>query len=392
MQEGALAHLRIVDLTDERGIYAGKLLADLGANIIRPEPPDGDLLRQRGPHHQSIDPSQSSLYYAFFASNRKSFVVDSTIPEHTAQLRALLELADVVLICDGHWSSQLIDLSELSATLPQQVQVNVSSFGPAGPWKDFLAPDLIAGALGGALATTGDVNTSPLKSFGELNFMVSGVYAAIAALAAIYTKDTQEIGQTVEVSVHECIASCLEHVFMFYWYHEILERPQEQVLARRGSTHWSNAFTVMNGQDGSIMITPTPDFDKQLAWLIEEDAFGDLLEPQYQDPDNMALLIVRTMELLEQWVAGKDVESLFHQAQARHIPYGWVQPLARVGENPQLQGRNWFVSQKLGDVDLKMPGAPYHLSTTPWRMGDARGVGADTASVLADIGWSGADE
>ena len=260
MEPGALSHLRVGDLTDERGIYGAKLLADLGAHVIRPEPPDGDTLRQRGPHHCECNSDgesgygDSSLYYAFFASNRKSFVVDAAKPESVEQFRRLLELADVVLYCDKYWTSELVPLSELfnedeaGKQGNDRIVVNVSSFGTAGPWRDFQAPDLVAGALAGAVATTGDVDTPPLKGFGELNFMVSGVYAAIAALSALRARTEFGVAQQVDVSVHESIASCLEHVFMFYWYAQnALGRPEETVLPRRGATHWSNLYTVMNG-------------------------------------------------------------------------------------------------------------------------------------------------
>jgi crotonobetainyl-CoA:carnitine CoA-transferase CaiB-like acyl-CoA transferase len=386
VQNGALSHVRVVDLTDERGIYGSKLLADLGADVVRPEPPGGDVLRNRGPHHQQ---NGASLYYTFFGSNRRSFTVDVDNAEHQQQLHQLLMNADIVLVCDEHWAVSKDQVAAIGAERSDMLIVNVTSFGDFGPWRDFLAPDLVAGALGGAVATTGDVDTPPLKSFGELNFMLSGVYAAIGALSALYARETQGTAQSVDVSVHECIASCLEQVFMFYWYYEVMGRPDEQVLPRRGSTHWSNAFTVMNGQDGSIMITPTPDFDKQLAWLIEEDAFGDLMEPQYAEPENLPLLIGRVMELLAEWVAGKDVEALFHESQSRHIPYGWVQPLARVGENPQLKARQWFVTHDVDGVAVKATGAPYHLSSTPWHLADQSAAGADSEAILDDIGWGG---
>ncbi|MEQ9451305.1 MAG: CoA transferase [Pseudomonadales bacterium] len=393
--EGALGRLRVVDLTDERGIYGAKLLADLGADVIRPEPPGGDPLRARGPHVQTDQQGAdvpadgcTSLYYAYFASGRRSLLVDPGDATSRAQFSRLLARADVILFCDRHWSSELVDIEQLSAEGTEQILINVSSFGTDGPWADYLAPDIVAGALGGAMATTGDASTPPLKAFGELNFMVSGAYAAIAALAAVHARDTQNVAQRVDVSVHECIASCLEQVFMFYWYADgALERPGQQVLPRQGPTHWSNAFTVMNGQNGSIMITPTPDFDRQLAWLIEEEAYGDLLEPQYSDPANLKLLIGRTMQLLAEWVATKDVEALFYEAQARHIPYGWVQPLARVGDNPQLLGRDWFQNQRIAGRDIRAPGAPYHLSRTPWQLKAAPDSGQHTAQILADIGW-----
>ncbi len=389
---GALTGVRVVDLTDERAIYGAKLLADLGADVVRVEPPEGDPLRARGPHIDKADDATSSLYYAYFSSSRRSFVTDVETEHGRAQLQLLLASADVILLSDASFCADLVNGQGLLEAKPELVVVNSSSFGSGGPWSDFAAPDLVAGALGGQVATTGDVDTSPLKTFGELNFMVAGSYVAIAALAALHhVRETGE-GQSAGVPVHECIASCIEQVFMFYWYDKTLMRPEGRVLPRRGSTHWSDAFTVMNGHGGSIMITPTPNFDNQLAWLIEEDAHGELIDPKYLEPENLRERIALTMQQLEAWVAGKDVESLFFEGQDRHMPYGWVQPIERVGSNPQLEAREWFVTHKVGANEVKSTGAPYHFSETPWSLADHATTGQDTDAVLADIGWRVNDE
>ena len=388
MSEGALSGVRVLDLTDERAIYGAKLLADLGADVVRPEPPDGDPLRCRGPFHQKADTEVASLYYAFFGSSRRSFRLDLSLKDEREQLEQLAAAADIVLACDRGFGYQYLDLDLLQQDNSELVVVHIDSLGQNGPWKDYLAPDFVAGALAGAVATTGDVDTPPLKSFGELNFMVSGVYVGIAALSALHAQRQDGQGDRADISVHQCIASCLEQVLMFYWYSDVMMRPEGAVLPRQGATHWSNAFTVMNGANGSIMITPTPDFDRQLAWLIEENAHGDLIDPKYAEPENMALLIGRTMELLGEWVSEKDVEALFFEAQERHIPYGWVQPLDRIGINPQLEARNWFVTQQLGDTEVKGAGAPYQFSATPWQIHGVGPVGQDTQAILNDIGWS----
>ncbi|MEM9624197.1 MAG: CoA transferase, partial [Pseudomonadota bacterium] len=235
-----------------------------------------------------------------------------------------------------------------------------------------------------AVATTGDVDTPPLKTFGELNFMVSGVYVAIAALAALFSADASGTGQKAEISVHECIASCLEQVFMFYCYSDLLQRPEGKVLPRRGALHWSDAYTVMNGKNGSIMITPAPDFDAQLAWLIEEGVHDDLLDPKYSAPENMRDWILRMMEILTQWVAQQDVETLFFAAQDRHAPYGWVMPIEKVADNPQLDARRWYVPYRVGNQEIQAPGAPYQFSETGWGLDDY------SMEVLNDIGWQSA--
>ena len=359
---GALRGVRVLDLTDERAIYGAKMLADLGADVVRPVPPGGDPLRQRGPFCHG-----ASLWHAFFASNRRFVTADARAPQGESTLARLFGEADVALVCGEPFAAQA---QAARRRHPRLVVVDVSSFGANGPWKRFLAPDLVAGALGGAVATTGDVETPPLKTFGELNFVLSGAYAAIAALAGLRHVRAGGDGQRVDVSVHECIASCLEHVFMFYWYHERMVNADGPVLPRRGSLHWSNAYCVMPAKDGAIMVTPTPNIDQQLVWLIEQEAQEDLLDPAYQEPGKRRALIQRLMEVLRGWVATREAQALFFEAQERHAPYGRVLPVDKVAENPQLEARNWWTRYPVaGGEPVRGPGAPYHFSATPWRIG-----------------------
>ena len=339
----------MLDLTDERAIYGAKMLADLGAEVIRPEPPGGDALRERGPTFSgNAEEIGDSLWYAFFASSRRRIVLDVESPRGRELLRRLVDGADVVLACAGGFGVEAACLDEARVARPELVVIEISSFGPDGPWRDYLAPDLIAGALGGAVATTGDADTPPLKTFGELNFIVSGAYAAIAALSALHRVRDGGDGQRVHVPVHQCIASCLEHVFMWYWYHDRMPNAQGPVLERRGSLHWSNAYVVMPAKGGTIMVTPTPSFDNQLVWLIEKDAQEDLLDPKYQEPENRRDYIRRFMEVLRNWVATRDVEELFFEAQDHHAPYGWVLSVDQVANNPQLEARDWWATYAVG--------------------------------------------
>ena len=383
---GALSKVRIVDLTDERAIYGAKLLADLGADVVRPEPLEGDQLRRRGPFYND-DPNVDSLWHAFFASNRRLVSLDLENQTGLDQLTGLVRHAQIVLVSEGAFGVAEANLDAALHTNPALVLVECTSFGRDGPWKDYLAPDLVAGALGGSVSTTGDVDTPPLKAFGDLNFVVSGCYVAIAALSALYHAMETGQGQRVHVPVHQCIASCLEHVFMWYWYSELLGPARGRALERRGSLHWSNMYVVMQAVGGTIMVTPTPNIDAQLAWLIEAGEFEDLIDPEYQDPANQSLFMARLMEVLHSFVGSKDVEALFLEAQSRHAPYGWVCPIEKVGENPQLDARNWWESYSLGGNVVKGPGTPYRFSETPWQMKPYADADVDAERVLEDLGW-----
>ncbi len=385
MARGALDNLRILDLTDERAIYGAKLLADLGAEVIRPEPLDGDPLRDRGPRLEGgppgSNPSGYSLWHAFFASSRRFVALDPDAEAGSALLGRLVDRADVVLATTGAFCVAEACLDEARKQRPNLVVVEISSFGPEGPWRDYLAPDLVAGALGGAVATTGDADTPPLKTFGELNFVLSGAYAAIAALAALHGVRDAGIGQRVHVPVHQCIASCLEHVLMWFWYHDRMPNTAAPALERRGSLHWSGAYVVMPARNGAIMVTPTPSFDNQLVWLIEQDAQEDLLDPKYQEPENRRSYIRRFMEVLRNWVATRDVEELFFEAQDHHAPYGWVLPIDKVVANPHLEARDWWVDYRIGPHTIRGPGTPYRFGDTPWRLGPYGDPGTDTDAV-----------
>ena len=378
----ALEAVRVLDLADDRAIYAGKLLGDLGAQVLRLEPSGGDPLRGRGPTHNG-----QSLWHAFFASSRQH-----ARPRSDAEaIRALAVHAEILLDC-GRLQAAGIAHDELLSANPALVIVDVSSFGPDGPWADYQAPALVAEALGGIAATCGDADTPPLKLFGDQYAFIAGVYAAIGALAALRSARGTGQGQVVRLAVHEALASVLEHVLMWAWHSEQLPfgaGGAGAFLPRQGSLHWSRAYQVMQARGGSIMVTPTPDFQKQLAWLVEEDAHADLLDPKYAEPENLVLMIERSMEVLRRWAAEKEVEPFFHEAQRRHHPFGWVMSVPEVAANPQLEARGWWVDYPLGGGAAAGPGAPYQLAETPARVGGdpSEPAPASAEQILSAIGW-----
>ena len=119
---------------------------------MRPEPPEGDPLRQRGPLLAADKTAQTSLWHAFFASNRRFFSLDLNAEEGQKQLNQLLQHAHIVLTCDGAFAVEEANLADHLERRAELIVIDVSSFGTAGPWKNYIAPDLVAGALGGAAA------------------------------------------------------------------------------------------------------------------------------------------------------------------------------------------------------------------------------------------------
>ena len=377
----ALTKTRVLDLSDDKSIYGVKMLADLGACVVRPESPEGDPLRKRGPFDNE---SGESLWYAYYGSSRRTTVIN---PDQSEALNRLLVNADICFLGRENPLCELLDVDGALLENKSLVVVDCSPFGDVGPWRDFKAPDLVAGALGGSAGVTGDENSPPLKLFGDLNFTISGAYAAVAGLAGLRHAREFGEGQRIVVPVHECIASTLEHVFMWYYYHDNFPNARAKALERRGSLHWTNLYVVMPTQNGSMMVTPTPNVDNQLAWLIEEDAFQDLLEPKYQEPGARGLYFPRLMQVLREWVATEDSEELFYKAQDHHAPYGWVHTIDQVAGNPQLAARDWWQSIELGTRTVSSPGVPCKFEKTPAQVSKPVALAVEADQVASSLGW-----
>ena len=385
----ALENTRILDVSDDKSIYGVKLLADLGADTVRPEPLGGDPLRKRGPFANGSD---ESLWYAYFATSRRTFDLDTNSSASADELNALLDRADICFVGKENPLAELLNLEGVHERNPSLVIVQCTPFGSRGPWVNFKAPDLVAGALGGSVGVTGDDYTPPLKLFGDLNFTISGTYAAIAGLAGLrHAKRTGE-GQGVEVPVHECIASSLEHVFMWYFYSRFFPHARAQALERRGSVHWTNLYEVMQTQNGRMMVTPTPNLDAQLAWLVEEGAFEDLLDPKYEEPGARREYLERFMQVIRDWVRQQDTETLFYEAQERHVPYGWVQSIEDVAQNPQLESRQWWEESTIHGSKVTAPGLPFRLLGTPGRVADSEWIPAAAEDIVGVLGWEESHE
>lgn len=383
-QQTPLSQTRVLDLSDERSIYGVKLLADNGATTIRPEPLSGDALRRRGPFDNETD---ESLWYLYYASSRHQVQLTESIEESRQRLSELVLRADVCFLGADNELAQLIEIDKALDENKSLVIVDCSPFGTKGPWSEFKAPELIAAALGGSAGVTGTPDTPPLKLFGELNFNIVGAYVAVAALSGIRHAKESGQGQFIEVNAHECIASSLEHVFMWYFYQAASPNARAKALERRGSLHWTNLYEVMSTKNGAMMVTPTPNLDAQLAWLIEENAFQDLLEPRYEELENRREFYQRFMQVIRDWVGEQDTEELFFKAQDRHSPYGWVQDIAQVAENPQLEARDWWQSLKLAEKSIKIPGPAFRFAETPAKIRRSEWVDVGSTDVLSEIGW-----
>ncbi len=358
MTVGPLASLRVIDLTDDSGRFATKLLAECGASVIRIGKGSS------GPPMRSAEAAErGGLLDWWYDGGKSQLEVDLDTEAGRAVYRRLADGADLIIDTEppGRLESLGVDHADLIQTNPVLIQVSLTPFGRTGPRRDWQSSDLVAAALGGVLSVSG-LPDQPVNAWGRQMFSFGGFYAAISGLAGVRAVRTSGIGQHVDLSLHEVVCSSIEHLFFQYWFDDVMPLPK--IAPRQGSLHWIGAYLVVPANPGWVMITPSPNAGGLLQWMAEEgypEAHALLalpLEEVFGD-------IPRVMRTVAGFAQTKDASSLFQAAQARKIAFGEVQSIAQVATNPQHEFRQFFRRVGWDGPEVRIPGPVAHFHGTP---------------------------
>lgn len=207
--ESMLSPYRVLDLTDEKGLFCGKLLGDLGADVIKVEKPGGDPTRSIGPFYQDEeDPEKSLLWFAFNTSKR-GITLDIEVPDGREVFKRLVKTADFVVesFPPGYMGKLGLGYEELKKINPGMIMISITPFGQTGPYKDYNAPDIVLWAMGGRMYSVGDADRPPLRtSYHSQAYLQAGLDASIAAMMALYYRQLTSDGQFVDVSIQAAAA------------------------------------------------------------------------------------------------------------------------------------------------------------------------------------------
>jgi benzylsuccinate CoA-transferase BbsE subunit len=214
-----LERLRIIDLADEKGVYCTKLLAELGAEVIKVEKPGGDPTRAIGPFQHDEPHLEKSLFFAYNNTHKKSITLNLEHADGRKIFRQLASGADILVetFAPGYLAERGLGYPVLSEPNPGLVMTSITGFGQNGPYKDYQSSDIVSYAMGGLMNQTGDSDKPPLLAGGLQTYYVSSLFAANATLMALFSRDASGQGQHIDVSIQECIATLLE-VMCFYQY------------------------------------------------------------------------------------------------------------------------------------------------------------------------------
>lgn len=214
-QGAMLSPYRVLDLTNERGHFAGKLLADLGADVIKVEPPEGDPVRRRGPFVDDVPGPERSLHWLAWNVNKRSVTVDLSDESGRERFLRLAESADVVLesFAPGRMAELGLGYEALSEVNPGLILVSITPFGQSGPYRDYRATDIVFWAMSGNMSISGEASAPPAHvSDDHQSFLHAGGDAVIGALIALTQRQRTGRGQHVDLSIQEATSRGLYQI------------------------------------------------------------------------------------------------------------------------------------------------------------------------------------
>ncbi|MCO6005228.1 CoA transferase [Actinoallomurus purpureus] len=308
--------IRVLEVGDYAAPDAGRMLVGLGADVAVVEPPGGVAARRGDP-----------IGFAHRAAGKSSVSPEDAL--------SLAPRCDVILDGTGEGPLAGVAADLVTAAGPGVVHVVLTPYGDGGPAADWAATDLTVGAAGGMLALIGRPDRPPLRPYGEQADQLAGLNAAIAALIATRAGG----GQRVVVSGQAAVAASIEFGAITYIH-------TGRVPERTGSTHPLAPHTLFATADGLIAggLGGSPRmWDAMLAWLTETGTAGDLADERWQDPVYRVEHREEIFDLLARVVGDLKRDQLFHEGQARRLPWAAVLRPEELTGNAQLVDRGFFV-------------------------------------------------
>lgn len=355
----------MLDLSTHRAHLCARLLADMGADVIKVEPPTGDEGRRMGPFYNDLPHHDRSLFFWFYNLNKRSLTLDLTRPRGRELALALARSADVVIesFAPGEIAKLGLGWEQLHRTNPALILLSIAPFGQTGPYRDFEADDTVITALSGMLYVNGSPGRPPVRPLGLQAYHSSAYYGAIAAMTALLARDFSGVGQWIDLSMQEATASAVEHVAGSYF-------GQNQVEPRRGTLHWSRFFRVGKCRDGYIMHCTLGDWTSLIEWVNGDGKAQDLVDPKWNDVMYRSVNAEHLFDVLDEWVKDYNRDDLLERAQLLRQPYAIVRRSEALLDDEQLDGRGFFAEVEHPELGRSFlyPGAPYLFNGTPWRV------------------------
>ncbi len=374
-----LAGLRVLDMTQVlSGPYCTQILADLGAEVIKLESPQGDLARTMQPHFVGAD----SVYFLSLNRTKRSIAVDLKTAAGVELARALVARCDVVVENNrpGVLDRLGLDAAGLRRANPRLVWCAISGFGQDGPYRDKPAYDMIVQALSGGMSLTGEPDGRAVRAGIPIADIAAGMYAAIAILAALNRRHATGAGETIDISMLDCQAAMLTYQAAYFLH-------AGQAPGRQGSGHDSiPVYRVFTGGDGNDFVVCAL---SEGNWLALCRVLGKPLDadPRFATNRDRFHNRLALWAVLEEAFKARPAADWVARLGAESIPVAVVNSLAQVVADPQIRHRGMVSELAAPDGRrAKVMGNPIAFADAP--AAEARfppRLGEDTAEVLGEL-------
>jgi benzylsuccinate CoA-transferase BbsE subunit len=389
----ALSGIRVLELAGPMSQYCGKLFAELGADVVFIEPPGGSAVRAAAPFVNDEAGADRSLPFAYFNTSKRGITLDLEKAAGQNLFRNLAKTADLVIDTTkpGTLERWGCDYARLAAQKPELVLTSITAFGQTGPYAQYEAEDLIGLATGGFLYLGGYTDSPPVGAHGNQAFLGASMYGAVAAMLALTRAELTGEGDHVDVSMQECMVMAMETAVQFYDLEGKVRRRHADVQRFAGTG-------VFECRDGYIyMMASGIGVNKfwplSLQWLVDEKVPGveRLQNAEWHSVEYVGTDEAKTIfaEVFGPWAKTQSKAYLYKEGQRRHIPLAAINTPADLLDSVQLAEREYFVSvaHPALEASMVMPGAPYKLAATPWRLTrPAPSIGEHNAQVYGALG------
>jgi len=396
-----LSPYRALDLADDKGFLCGKTLADLGADVIKIEPPMGDPTRKTGPFYHDIPDPEKSLYWFAYNAGKRGITLNIETTDGKEILKRLVRTADFVIesFAPGYLDSLGLGYNVMSEINPRIILTSITPFGQSGPYRDYKTSDLVSMSLGGYVYLTGEPDRPPVRIGFPQAYLHAGMAAASGTMIAHYHRELIGEGQWVDVSIQEVCAWIPPDSYNFWEISHLLEerhgtvrlRPETGVRLRRVwrcKDGYVN-FELYGGALARAFSIPLT------AWMEEEEMAPDFLrEIDWTQFDYSAATreeVDRISEAVARFFLTHTKRELWEGGIKRRCVVYPVTSPSEVAKSAQLAVRDYWVKlehPELGDT-ITYPGHCIRASEAPpVQMRKAPLIGEHNREVYTELGLS----
>lgn len=373
MPEKVLEGLKVLEYAHFiSGPFCARFLAGLGAEVIKIEEPGiGDPARTRPPFLQDTPNTECSGLFLSLNNDKLGITLNVRTPTGKEIFNRLIQDTDILIENNPPkvMAELGLDYGSLKKINSRLVMTSITPFGQTGPYRDYNAYDLNLWHIGGTgyqhvseqqtVVFQGQFTHKPLKGPRHQADLNAGIYAATATMCALYAREEIGIGQHVDISEQEAVATTSLSVLVWSYMQNPGGGPTRQTVA---------PITLLTCKDGLVhlWIQEEPQWERLVEFMGNPDwAKEEIFQTLFSRGQNFPTLEVLLCDWSSQWT----VHDLYHEAQARRIPIMPVNKMEDLFQSSHLQARGFFVELEHPIAGkLKYPGAPFKMSKTPWKM------------------------